>query len=127
LDNVKFLEVYLNDWTLFILLKDHVAVLRLMLDMCRQCQISLNIKKCIFSAPFFISLGHLVCKQGLLVDPTKIVAIVNLPPLKSVHELKSTLCHIGCYKNFMRGYAKITAPMENSLKKDIKYQWNGEC
>jgi hypothetical protein len=33
----KFLEVYLDDWTMFILLKDHVEVLRLMLDICRQC------------------------------------------------------------------------------------------
>jgi hypothetical protein len=33
----KCLEVYLDDWTIFILLKDHVEVLRLMLDKCRQC------------------------------------------------------------------------------------------
>jgi hypothetical protein len=123
----KFLEVYLDDWTMFSLLKDHVAVLRLMLDRCRQCQISLNIKKCIFSAPFGILLGHVVCKQGLLVDPAKIVVIVNLPPPKSVHQLKSTLGHTGYYKKFIRGYAQITAPMEKLLKKDIKYQWNDEC
>jgi hypothetical protein len=44
----KFLEVYLDDWTVFSLLKDHIEVLRLMLDWCRQCHISLNLKKCIF-------------------------------------------------------------------------------
>jgi hypothetical protein len=70
----KFLEVYLDDWTMFSLLKDHVEVLRLMLDRCRQCQISLNIKKCIFSTPFGILLGHVVCKQGLLVDPIKLLS-----------------------------------------------------
>jgi hypothetical protein len=58
----KFLEVYLDDWTMFSLLKDHVVVLRLMLERCRQCHISLNIKKCIFSTPFGILLGHVVCK-----------------------------------------------------------------
>jgi hypothetical protein len=73
---------------MFILLKNHVEVLRLMLDKCRQCHISLNIKKFIFSTPFGILLGHLVCKQGLLVDPTKIGFIVNLPPPNSVHQLK---------------------------------------
>jgi hypothetical protein len=31
----KFLEVYLDDWTVFNLLKDYIAVLRLMLDRCR--------------------------------------------------------------------------------------------
>jgi hypothetical protein len=43
----KFLEVYLDDWTMFSLLKDHIEVLRLMLDRCRQFHISLNLKKCI--------------------------------------------------------------------------------
>jgi hypothetical protein len=89
----NFLEFYLDDWEMFSFLKDHVEVLRLMLDRCRQCHISLNIKKCIFNANFGILLGHVVCKQGLLVDPTKIVFIVNLPPPKSVHQLKSTLGH----------------------------------
>jgi hypothetical protein len=31
----KFLEVYLYDWTVFSLLKDHVEVLRMILDRCR--------------------------------------------------------------------------------------------
>jgi len=44
----KFLELYLDDCIVFSLLKDHIEVLRIMLDRCRQCQISLNLKKCIF-------------------------------------------------------------------------------
>ena len=40
----KILEVYFNDWTIFGLLKYHIASLRLMLDKCRQHQISLNLK-----------------------------------------------------------------------------------
>jgi hypothetical protein len=41
----QFLELYLDDWTIFSLLKDHVEVLRLMLEICRKCRISLKIKK----------------------------------------------------------------------------------
>jgi hypothetical protein len=80
----KFLEVYLDHWTVYNLLKDHVEVLRLTLERCKKFQISLNIKKCIFGTPFGIMLGHIVCRQGLIVDPAKIVVIVNLPPWKSV-------------------------------------------
>jgi hypothetical protein len=111
----EFLEVYLDDWTMFSLWKDHVEVLRLMFDGCRQCHISLNIKKCIFNAPFGILLGHMVCKQGLLVDHAKIVFIVNLPPPKSVHHLKSTLGHTCYYRKFIRGYAQINVSMEKLL------------
>jgi len=79
-----FLEVYFDDWTVFVLLRKHIGSLRLMLDRCRQYQISLNGKKCTFCAPFGVLLGHVICRQGLLVDPTKISIIVNLPPPDSV-------------------------------------------
>jgi hypothetical protein len=62
-----------------------------MLEICRKFQISLNIKICIFETPFWILLGHIVCKIGLLVDPAKIVVIFNLPPPKTVHQLRATL------------------------------------
>ena len=112
----QFLEVYLDDWTVYSLLKDHVEVLRLILERCRECQISLNINKCIFGTPFGILLGHIVCRHGLLVDPAKIAIIVNLPPPKIVHQLRETLGHTGCYKKFLKGCAQITAPMEKLLK-----------
>jgi hypothetical protein len=72
-------------------------------------------------------LGHIVCKQGLLVDPTKIAVIVNLQPPKTVYQLRATLGHTGYYKKFIKGYAQITTPMEKMLRKDTKFQWNDEC
>jgi hypothetical protein len=33
----KLLEVYLDEWTIFNILKDHAEVLRLILEKCRQC------------------------------------------------------------------------------------------
>jgi hypothetical protein len=120
----QFLEVYMDDWTIYSLLKYHVEVLRLLLERCRQCQISLNIKNCIFGTPFGILLGHIVCKQGLLVDPAKIAIIMNLLPPKSVCQLRATLGYTCYYRKFIKGYAHITAPMEKLLKKDTKFQWN---
>jgi hypothetical protein len=78
----KFSEAYFDDWTVFSLLKNHIECLRIMLDKCKQCQIALNLKKCILFSPFGVLLGHIVCKQGLLVYPSKIAIIVDLPPLR---------------------------------------------
>jgi len=64
----KFMEVYLDDWTIFGLVKHHVASLRLMLDTCQRHQIALNLKKCTFLVPFGNLLGHVVYKLGLMVD-----------------------------------------------------------
>ena len=74
----KFLEVYLYEWIVFNPLNKHVQKLRLMLDMCRQLQISLNMRKFILCSPFRVLLGHNVHKDGLIVDPTKVIVIVYL-------------------------------------------------
>jgi hypothetical protein len=106
----KFLESYFDDWTIFSLLKYHIECLRLMLDKCRQCQIALNLKKCILFSPFGVLLGNIACKQGLLVDPSKIVIIVDLPPPTLVKKLCTTLGHTGYYRKFIKGYAHIKKP-----------------
>jgi hypothetical protein len=77
------------------LLKKHVEALRLMLAKCRQYHISLNLKKCILCVPFGVLLGHIVCKQRLIVDPVKIAIIVNVPPPNSVKQLRTTPGHTG--------------------------------
>jgi hypothetical protein len=93
-----------------------------MLDKCRQFQISLDIKKYICNEPFGIFLGNVVCKKGLLVFPAKIVVIVNLPPSKSVHQLRATLGHTCYYRKFIKIYAQIIVLMKKMLKKDMKFQ-----
>jgi hypothetical protein len=97
----KFLEAYFDDWTMFSLLKNHIECIRIMLDNCRQCQIALNMKKCIFFSPFGLLLGNIVCKKGLLG-------------------------HTGYYRNFIKGYAQITTPMEKLLKKDCQFSCTEE-
>jgi hypothetical protein len=37
------------------------------------------------------------------------------------------LGHTWYYRKFIRRYAQITAPLENLLKKEVKFQWNEEC
>ena len=123
----KFLEVYLNDWTIFGLVKKHTASLQLMLDTFLWHQIALNVKKCTFLDPFRSLLGHVVCKQSIMVDLAKIVVILNLQVPRSVEQLHTTLGHTGYYQKFIKRYAQITESMEQLLKKDSTYCWNEEC
>jgi hypothetical protein len=52
---------------------------------------------------------------------------VNLPPPKSVRQLRETLGHTSYYMKFIKWYAQITAPMEKLLKKDTRFQWKEDC
>lgn len=87
-----------------------------MLDTCRRYEIVLNLKNCILCVPFGIFLGHVVYTQGLMVEPVKIVIIVNLEPPKKVKQLHATLGHAEYYRKFIKVYAHITALMEKLLK-----------
>ena len=73
----KFLEAYFDDCTMFGIFKCHVDNLQLMLDTLQRYQIALNLRKCLFCVYFGILLGHVVCKQGFMVDPAKITVIIN--------------------------------------------------
>jgi len=48
-----------------------------------------------FCVPYGILLGHVVCKEGLMVDPSKIAMITNLEPPRNVKQLCMTLGHTG--------------------------------
>lgn len=117
----KFLEVYFDDWTAFGLVKKHVSSLCLMLDTCRKYKFSFNLKKYNFCIPYGICLGHVISKQGLMVDPTKTMVIINLDPPKNVKKLRTTLGHTRYYKKFIKVYTQITTPMENMLNKDAMF------
>ena len=109
------------------LIRDHLENLQLMLEICRQHQIPLNSKKCIFCAPFGMLLGHIVCKQGLLVEPTMFAHILSFPPPKNVKQLRAKLGHIRYYCKFISGYVMITTLMEKLLNKDVVFVWIQEC
>jgi hypothetical protein len=122
----KFLEVCTNDWTMFILLKEYIGLLRLIFDWYRQLQISLNLKKCIFCVFFGNLMGHIVFREGVLVDPVKDVIILNMPPPITAKQLQSTLGHTGYYHRFIISYTGITTPLENLLKSKV-FHWTPKC
>jgi hypothetical protein len=83
--------------------------------------------KCIFFSPFGVLLRYIVCKNGLLVDPSKIDIIVDLPPPTSVKQLHTALGNIGYYRKFIKGYAQITSRMEKLMKIYCQFSWTKEC
>lgn len=97
-----------------------------MLDTCRRYRIALNLKKCMFFIPLGNILGHVVCRQGLMVGPMKFAVIMNLEVLQSVKQLRTTLGHTGYYKKFIEGYAQIITSMEKSLKPNVSFCWNDD-
>lgn len=72
-------------------------------------------------------MGHIVCKDGLLTDPTKISIILDLVAPATIKQLHAALGHTGYYRRFMHSYTQITTPLEKLLKKYILFVWMEEC
>jgi hypothetical protein len=50
----KTMAVYFDEYTIYNILKYHIEWLRMMMEICQEIQLSLNIKKCIFTTPIGI-------------------------------------------------------------------------
>ena len=109
------------------MLKDHCKWLNLMLGRCRQIQLALNIRKCIFVTPIGILLGHIVCKEGIKVDFAKIKIILDLKPPVNSKQVKVLLRHRGYYRKFIGYYLDMTYALEELLREDKEFNWTKEC
>lgn len=98
-----------------------------MLERCWQIQLSLSIKKCIFATPIGILLGHVVCKEGIKFDLSKIKVILDLKPPVNPKQIWIFLGHIGYYRKCIKHYYDITDPMDELLRIDIPFYWSKEC
>lgn len=72
-------------------------------------------------------LGHVISKDGVLVDLTKIEAIVNYESPKNVAEIRSFLGLASYYRRFVEGFSIISAPLTKLAWKNVPFVWSEEC
>ncbi|KAJ4964200.1 hypothetical protein NE237_024139 [Protea cynaroides] len=72
-------------------------------------------------------LGHVLCVEGIKVDPSKIEAIVKWEAPKSVSEIRSFLGLAGYYRRFVEDYSRIAVPLTSLTKKGEKFVWTDKC
>ena len=75
----------------------------------------------------WILLGHIVCKEGIEVDFTKIKIILNSKPPVNPKQVRVLLGHTGYYRKFIRYYSDMTYPLEELLREDQEFDWIEEC
>ena len=61
---------------------------------------------------------------GILLDTSKIYAIVNWNRPTNPTKVRSFLGLAGYYRKFAKGFSKIAAPLTGLTKKDLKFEWN---
>jgi len=72
-------------------------------------------------------LGHVISKDGVAVDPSKVEAFINWEPPTNVHEIRSFLGLPGYYRRFVEGFSNLSGPLTALTKKNAHFQWNDKC
>lgn len=69
-------------------------------------------------------LGFIVLKIGIMVDPLKVEAIVQLPPPCTIPKLQSLQGKANFLRRFVANYAEITKGFMRLLKKGVLLCWD---
>ena len=120
-------EVYVNNMIVKYKEREvHIINLRKFFERIKEYRMRLNPQKCTFGVTAGKLLGFLVSDRGMEVDPSKIKAILEIPPFKSKKEIKGFLGQLQYISRFI---VKLTSTCElifKLLRKNEPHEWNDE-
>lgn len=85
-------------------LADHVEHVRVVLEVLAKNQFYAKMSKCMFACLEVEYFGHIISKEGVKIDPKKILAAQEWPIPKDVKALRGFLGLTIYYREFVRGY-----------------------
>ncbi|GKU93223.1 hypothetical protein SLEP1_g6831 [Rubroshorea leprosula] len=123
-------ELYVDD--MVIMSKEevlHTENIKKVFEHLRKYQLRLNPAKCTFDVDFGKLLGFIVSHRGreIEVDPAKIKAIDEMPPPKTLKEVRRFLGRINYIACFIANLTTICEPIFKLLRKDNPHTWNNQC
>jgi len=115
----RFVVVFIDDILVYSKTpEEHPEHFHTILKTLEEHKLYAKFKKCDFWMEKVHFLGHVISKEGVSVDPTKVEAVVNWPRPTSVTELRSILGMAGYYRRFVEGFSKLALTLAQLL-------WNG--
>ena len=84
---------------------------------------TLSLKKCHFAFTSVRVLGHIVTGLLMSVDQNKVKAIQAIPPPSNVGEVQSFLGMCGHYRQYIRDFSTIAAPLSKLTRKTEVFEW----
>ena len=120
-----FVIVYIDDILIFS--KDeaeHLEHLEKVFELLREHKLYGKPSKCEFATPSCTFLGHVISRDGICPEISKVEAIQEWPQPKSLTETRSFLGITGYYRKFVKNYAEISLPLTSLLRKETDWKSN---
>ncbi len=103
----------------------HWQIIHEVLDKLKEESYFLQLTKCEFEKEKVDYLGVVISKERIHVDPMKVKGLANWPQeLWTIKQVWSTLGVLGYQRPFILGFAHITQPLTNLLKKGTTFMWS---
>ncbi|UYV68729.1 hypothetical protein LAZ67_6000566 [Cordylochernes scorpioides] len=119
---------YFDDFIIYSnTLEEHQNHLRQFFAFCEAEKLQLNFAKCEFFKQSINFLGYTIT-AGTITPLTRNTDIIHA--IKQPHNrktLQSFLGAVNVYNKFIPEYARLRAPLNNLLKKDVVWNWNETC
>jgi hypothetical protein len=96
------------------------------LQLLKEQQLYAKPSKCFFGVKEVEYLGHIVCHEGVKVEPNKIKAMMEWLIPKTLKNLRGFLGLTGYYRKFVRHYGRIATPLMELTMKD-EFSWTPEA
>lgn len=123
-----YVFVYLDDVIICTpTFEKHLEILNEVLKRLGEAGLTLGRDKCHFCKPELRYLGYVVNSEGLLVDPDKVSAILQLPQPKNVSEIRRIIGMASWYRRFIPNFSSIIAPLTSLLRKNHRFEWTETC
>jgi hypothetical protein len=87
-------------------------------------QLYAKFSKCEFWLDKVEFVGHVITKEGIVVNPNKVQSVLQWLAPKNVKEVRGFLGMAGYYRRFIEGFSKIAGTMTKLLKKNIPFGWD---
>ena len=106
---------------------DCLLNLKKVLKICIEKDLVLNWEKCHLMETSGVVLGHIISREGIQVDPTKIELISKLPSPTTIKEVRQFLGHASFYRRFIQDFSKICQSLCDLLLKDAEFIQTKAC
>ena len=119
--NLTYCLIYLDDVTVFSdTPEEHLRRMRVVFDHLREHGLKLKPSKCEVFKSEINYLAHHVSQKGVLPSKKNLESIAQCPPPDMYAKVKSFVGLVGHYRCFIKGFAKIAAPLYDLTSGDNK-------
>ncbi|KAE8890608.1 hypothetical protein PF003_g25358 [Phytophthora fragariae] len=120
--------VYLDDCVVFSSdFPTHLVRLKQVLERFRAAGFKLKMKKCRWGRDQVAFLGHIVTPSGILPNPEKVKAAINVARPHNLHTVRAFLGLTSYFRRYIPGYAAISAPIEQLKMKGVEFVGRDDC